>query len=197
MSRSIEVISPWIYRINNFLSQENFTLFMENIPKVQLLSQKTPGQFNFWLWVYPSKNAQGSKDLFASIFQEAFKVVQLLFESSLHKKLSLNERVYVFELKQGQSVSLHNDNHSYLQGVFHSRTTTKEDGGALEFTQEGKVYLSITPRCNTAIIFDGNCMHSVSLNNSPLPRNSIGFWYNLEEFAAAQEEMLSIKQTRY
>lgn len=196
MTRSIEVISPWVYRISNFLSEQELASCIENLQKVELFPQKNPGQFNFWVWLYPSKDAQGSKDLVASIFREAFTVVQTLFENFLQRKLSLLTQVCVFELKHGQSIAIHNDDHSYLQGVFHTRTTSEVDWGVLQFIKDGRVYLSITPQRNTAIIFDAMLMHSVSVNNSSLTRYSVSFCLNPEEVSIAQEEKFLQKQMK-
>lgn len=174
MTRSIEIVHPWIYRIRNFLSDAEFDMFVGLLKYITIEPRHILGLFDHWLWIYPLE----SLPTLMSLFQEAFDVIRLLFEKSLQTRLTLNTKVHLLEIKPGQDIQPHMHSNVRLQGVWHLKSLAEMDGGRLEFfSSEGTQLLTLSPEKNSAIIFDWSTIHSVTTNNSFVTRYSVSFWY--------------------
>lgn len=180
MTRSIDDIGHWVYRIHNFLWTDKMNLLKSSLADIVMQNREAPDLFWTGLWVYPIEESASSIQLFMPIVQEALELTQILFERFLQEKLFLNNQIHILELKPGQNISIHTHDTIYLQGVLHFQSLRDGGGGELEFYSADKQLIaSLSPIEDSAILFLGTTNHAVNTNTSTTARYSMSFGYKL------------------
>lgn len=159
----IETISPYAYRVLDFLSEDHFQYFESLFHKNHLQIYDWYEQIEVAYLTEQYKN-----DEHYSEFIRFGKVLSRLWT----KEFILNSDIVLCRINEWWLINEHIDAYSHIQCVLHM-TDWWNNGGDLIIGST-----KVTPIKNSLVFFSWNLRHSVSPVLGSEVRMGISFWYN-------------------
>lgn len=161
----ITIIAPWVYRILDFLSPENFNYFSQLHHKSDFMYQFSENSHK----CYISKIYKDMK----SVYYSDFKILEKLVSKLYWKSLELNDGMLLFKMDKDCFIWEHTDEHSSIQSTLH---LIPGNNVGWELIISWKI---IKPLENSIIFFPWFMKHSVThITECFEERRTISLWFH-------------------